>query len=426
MEETECWIRPGQSKVIALLHGIGAKDPRDYWRAFLFVLLSDSALQDYGVFVWKYPTHVGPGKWTNLASTLTKRTLRETTPRIKQMGSAWDTTFRTQLHDAQDVFLICHSMGGLVVKSWIIDVLESGQSQRLEALRHISFYATPHNGAPITTLADWNKQLQDMQLDSPFIEDLGTRWHEHVVAWKDRTPGPQDRLYNRYIPHQAIAGLLDRVVPSTSATIRGIPLTTMQGDHSEVIQPGSIEDTRYKVWHETLGQAVHATARTTTPDPQAGQQISTPGQTPNTGSAYHSCVLSYATEDQAFVEKLYADLQASGVDCWCAEHDVKQGEKLREEIYRAIRQQKKLLLVLSQHAIESKWVEEEVDVALDREHQQLGTWLLFPLRLDETVFTTDKYWAITVRQRRIGDFRQWQDDEAYQRALQRLLRDLQV
>lgn len=153
-----------------------------------------------------------------------------------------------------------------------------------------------------------------------------------------------------------------------------------------------------------------------------------PASTPPAPAAgsYHTCVLSYATEDRAFAEKLYADLQSAGVSCWFAEQDLKQGDKLREEIYSAINKQDKLLLVLSQQAIESLWVAEEVDAALDREHQQAGTLLLFPIRLDQSVFTTEKYWAITVRQRRIGDFRQWQQETEYQQSLQRLLRDLQV
>ncbi|HEY0753873.1 MAG TPA: toll/interleukin-1 receptor domain-containing protein [Ktedonobacteraceae bacterium] len=142
--------------------------------------------------------------------------------------------------------------------------------------------------------------------------------------------------------------------------------------------------------------------------------------------AYHSCVLSYASADVDFVRKLYADLQARGVVCWFAEHDLKQGDRVRAEIYQAIFRQRKLLLVLSQHAIESLWVEEEVEVALDREHQQQGTSLLFPLRLDDTIFRTDKYWGLSVRQRYIGDFRHWQEDNAYQNALLRLLRDLRA
>ena len=141
-------------------------------------------------------------------------------------------------------------------------------------------------------------------------------------------------------------------------------------------------------------------------------------------SEYHSCILSYATEDQDFAEKLHTDLTNKGVSCWFAPHDLKMGDKLRDKVYEAIQRQDKLLIVLSEHAIGSAWVEEEVDAALDREHQQKGTYLLFPIRLDDQVLQTSKAWAIAVRQRYIGDFRQWSDDVMYQRALQRLLRDL--
>src|SRR5438045_2635190 len=33
-------------------------------------------------------------------------------------------------------------------------------------------------------------------------------------------------------------------------------------------------------------------------------------------SEYHSCILSYATVDQDFAEKLHADLTSKGVSCW--------------------------------------------------------------------------------------------------------------
>ena len=40
---------------------------------------------------------------------------------------------------------------------------------------------------------------------------------------------------------------------------------------------------------------------------------------------YYSCFISYSTKDQAFAERLYADLQAKGVRCWFDPHDVKGG-----------------------------------------------------------------------------------------------------
>lgn len=143
-------------------------------------------------------------------------------------------------------------------------------------------------------------------------------------------------------------------------------------------------------------------------------------------SFYHTCVISYSNKDAAFVNKLYTDLQAQGVPCLLVEQDLKIGDKLRAEIYRAIRQLDRLLLVLSHNAITSKWVEEAIDTALERESQQPGTYLLFPLRLDDAILSADLYWASAVRQRLIGDFTLWQKDAEYQQAFQRVLRDLHV
>src|SRR6266566_7119666 len=75
-------------------------------------------------------------------------------------------------------------------------------------------------------------------------------------------------------------------------------------------------------------------------------------------SLYHSCILSYATEDQDFAEKLHTDLASKGVSCWFAPHDLETGDKLRDKVYEAIGRQDKLLIVLSEYAIGSAWVEE--------------------------------------------------------------------
>ena len=66
-----------------------------------------------------------------------------------------------------------------------------------------------------------------------------------------------------------------------------------------------------------------------------------------------------------------------------------------------------------------------MELAFERERQPPETLVLFPIRLDDAVMQTNMAWAGDIRRIRfIGDFRQWQDDVAYQQALQRLLRDL--
>lgn len=166
------------------------------------------------------------------------------------------------------------------------------------------------------------------------------------------------------------------------------------------------------------------------PTPQSNPAqlpISMTTQSQRALSEYYSCVLSYATEDQAFAEKLYADLQSAGVSCWYTPHDLKIGDKMRDKIYAAIQGKDKLLLILSEHAVTSDWVAREVELAFERERQPPETLVLFPIRLDDAVMKTNMAWAGDIRRIRfIGDFRQWQDEAAYQRALQRLLRDLHI
>jgi len=47
--------------------------------------------------------------------------------------------------------------------------------------------------------------------------------------------------------------------------------------------------------------------------------------------------------------------------------------------------------------------------------------------LDEAVFNTTDQWAHDIkRSRHIGDFTRWKEHDAYQKSLERLLRDLKV
>jgi TIR domain len=141
---------------------------------------------------------------------------------------------------------------------------------------------------------------------------------------------------------------------------------------------------------------------------------------------HYSCFISYSSKDDEFVHRLHADLQNNGVRCWFAPHDMKIGAKIRDTIDDAIRLRDKVMIVLSEAAIASDWVEDEVDKAFEEERQRGGV-VLFPVRLDDTVLTANEAWAAKLRRsRNIGDFRAWKEHDAYQRTLERLLRDLRV
>jgi len=86
---------------------------------------------------------------------------------------------------------------------------------------------------------------------------------------------------------------------------------------------------------------------------------------------YYSCFISYSSKDQEFVERLYADLQSRGVRCWFAPEDLKIGDKIRDRIDQSIRVHDKLLLVLSEHSVNSSWVEFEVEAAFAKEASRM-------------------------------------------------------
>ncbi len=80
-------------------------------------------------------------------------------------------------------------------------------------------------------------------------------------------------------------------------------------------------------------------------------------------------------------------------------------------------------MVLTENSVESDWVEEEVETALQKERSDKST-VLFPIRLDDAVMTTTKSWSETIRDRNIGDFRDWKNHDSYKKSFDRLLRDL--
>ena len=141
---------------------------------------------------------------------------------------------------------------------------------------------------------------------------------------------------------------------------------------------------------------------------------------------FYSCFISYSAKDQEFAERLHADLQNKGVRCWFAPHDLPIGAKTWDAIDEAIRLRDKVLLILSENAIASDWVEDEVSKAFaeERERKQV---MLFPIRLDDVVMQSPEPWARKLRdQRNIGDFTRWKDHDSYRKSFERVMRDLKV
>src|SRR5204863_2797112 len=105
-----------------------------------------------------------------------------------------------------------------------------------------------------------------------------------------------------------------------------------------------------------------------------------------------------------------------------------------EQIDQAIRVYDRLLLILSEASMNSEWVKTEIANVRQREIRERRQ-MLFPISL--VPFENIKQWkafdadtgkdsAREVREYFIPDFSNWEDHDSYQKAFERLLRDLKA
>jgi hypothetical protein len=149
---------------------------------------------------------------------------------------------------------------------------------------------------------------------------------------------------------------------------------------------------------------------------------------------WHSCFISYSTKDEKFAERLHARMRQAGLRVWFAPEDMKGGDYFFEQIERAIQLHDRLLLVLSEDSIQSKWVEREIRKTRKVERAEKRR-KLFPITL--TDYATLKKWecldsdtgedlAEEVRKYHIPDFSNWKNHDAFERAFARLEKDLRL
>jgi hypothetical protein len=150
---------------------------------------------------------------------------------------------------------------------------------------------------------------------------------------------------------------------------------------------------------------------------------------------FHSCFISYSSKDEEFARRLHERMRAAGLRVWFAPEDIRGGEKLYEQIDRAIQVHDRLLLVLSEHSMRSEWVMTELRRARKAEVKEEGRRKLFPIRLVDyntlgewECFDADqgKDLAVEVREYFIPDFSNWKSHDHFEAAFKRLLADLKA
>jgi len=147
---------------------------------------------------------------------------------------------------------------------------------------------------------------------------------------------------------------------------------------------------------------------------------------------FESCFISYSKADEEFAEFLFQQLRQNGVGVWFAQEDVLPGEKLHDQIKRAIRTFDRLLIVLSEASMKSEWVKTEIRTARKRELNE-GRRVLFPIGLvsyerikEWECFDADtgKDLAVEIREYPIPDLSNWRNTESFAEQFNKLLKGL--
>lgn len=147
---------------------------------------------------------------------------------------------------------------------------------------------------------------------------------------------------------------------------------------------------------------------------------------------FNSCFISYASADEAFARRLHARMREAGLRVWFAPEDIKGGEKLLEQLERAIHIHDKLIIVLSEASMSSNWVATELRSARAVELSERRR-KLFPIRLVDhdavrrwRCFDADRGvdLATEVREYFIPDFSRWKEHDEFEASFDAVIRGL--
>jgi hypothetical protein len=149
---------------------------------------------------------------------------------------------------------------------------------------------------------------------------------------------------------------------------------------------------------------------------------------------FYSCFISYNHSDKSFARRLFDALQGRGIRCWLDEHQLLPGHDIFSEVDRGIRLWDKVLLCCSRSSLTSWWVDNEINIAFDKEQRLmkergLRTLALIPVDLDGYLFSKDyeSGKATQIRSRIASDFTGWeQSNQKFEEQLERIVKSLRT
>lgn len=120
------------------------------------------------------------------------------TPGIATLADGLRSQIDSRYVHYSDITLVCHSLGGLVARKYLVEETKRGNMHRV---RRLVLYATPNNGADLARPANWlsrqHHQLRQMTRRSDLLAELNSDWHTFDMSHHVKTTfiyPTQDRI----------------------------------------------------------------------------------------------------------------------------------------------------------------------------------------------------------------------------------------
>ncbi len=218
--------KPGAERVVVFVHGV-LGDARQTWTAsngayWPDMLREDEAFADSDVFVYDYPTPL-------FAASYSIDELADNLRLLLDQYSVFDTH--------KQVVFICHSMGGLVVRAFLLKYQKDAYASHVPMMY---FLATPTSGSEVAQLATLvksrNPQFHDLVKwrDDEYVGNLVRQWLAAGFTIASHC------AYEK----QAVDGLTI-VDPHSAVLLCNRPLDPMLRDHITIAKPVDENDLPY-------------------------------------------------------------------------------------------------------------------------------------------------------------------------------------
>jgi hypothetical protein len=229
---------PGPKRhLVVFVHGFSSSP--ECWRELVKRLKRDVRFKAYEFRCFEYATAM---VFLGLHDRLP--TLKEA---AKGLGTFLDPFFGDVNGDKYiDITLVGHSMGGLVIQSWLVHELQHKRGCQIKQIRQVILLATPNLGSRIASpLRKFlysvvpNPQEGMLRILEPEICEISSTVQQKIISASERK---EDECP---IPILAFWGQKDRVVEEASARGSFPNSSPLNCDHFEIICPQSAKSEVY-------------------------------------------------------------------------------------------------------------------------------------------------------------------------------------